>query len=82
MTTDLGSALSRLGLTGVAGDLPDFLSRAAKARMSPTVLLEELARVESLHRARKSVERRMKLARIGSFKPMADFDWNWPKQVD
>lgn len=82
MTTELGPALFRLGLTGVAADLPDFLSRAAKSRMGPAVLLEELVRVEALHRARRSVERRMKLARIGSFKPMADFDWNWPKKVD
>ena len=24
----------------------------------------------------------MKNAHIGTFKPMADFDWNWPKKID
>ena len=82
MTTDLATSLSRIGLTGVAAQLPDFLARATKARMAPAVLLEELARQESLHRAHKSAERRMKAAHIGSFRPMADFDWNWPKKIN
>lgn len=82
MPTDLASALSAIGLSGVAGQLPDFLARAAKARMSPPVILEELVRQESLYRAHKSAERRMKAAHIGSFRPMADFDWNWPKVID
>ena len=82
MTTELATSLSRIGLTGVAAQLPDFLARATKARMAPAVLLEELARQESLHRAGKSAERRMKAAHIGSFRPMADFDWNWPRVID
>jgi DNA replication protein DnaC len=82
MTTDLASALSGIGLSGLAGQLPDFLARAAKARMTPPVLLEELVRHESLYRARISAERRMKAAHIGSFRPMADFDWNWPEVID
>ena len=82
MTTDLASALSGIGLSGLASQLPDFLARAAKARMSPSVILEELVRHESLHRAHKSAERRMKAAHIGSFRPMADFDWNWPEVID
>jgi DNA replication protein DnaC len=82
MPTDLASALSAIGLSGLASQLPDFLARAAKARMSPPVILEELVRQESLYRAHKSAERRMKAAHIASFRPMADFDWNWPKVID
>jgi DNA replication protein DnaC len=82
MPTDLASALSAIGLSGLASQLPDFLARAAKTRMSPPVILEELVRQESLYRAHKSAERRMKAAHIGSFRPMADFDWNWPKVID
>jgi DNA replication protein DnaC len=33
-------------------------------------------------RAQRSLERRIGAARIGRFKALADFDWNWPKQCD
>lgn len=45
-------------------------------------ILAEVARLELDERARKSVERRLRRSRIGRFKPMADYDWNWPKQID
>lgn len=82
MTSDLATGLSEIGLVGLSGQLPDLLARATKSRMSPAVLLEEIVRMESLHRTQKSAERRMKNAHIGTFKPMADFDWNWPKKID
>lgn len=82
MTADLVSGLSRIGLRATAAQLPDFLARASKARLSPHQLLEELVRQESLHRAQKSVERRLKTARLGSFKQITDFDWAWPKSID
>ncbi|MEL0584705.1 MAG: ATP-binding protein [Candidatus Thiodiazotropha sp. (ex. Lucinoma kazani)] len=28
------------------------------------------------------LERRLSAAHIGRFKPLADFDWNWPDQCD
>ncbi len=31
---------------------------------------------------RRSLERRLKNARVGAFKPIADFDWSWPKKID
>lgn len=37
--------------------------------------LEEAAR-------RRSLEARMTKSRMGSFKPMADYDWSWPKRID
>ena len=37
---------------------------------------------EEAERARRSLERRLLEARIGRFKPLADFDWSWPKRVD
>ncbi|TAJ18299.1 MAG: AAA family ATPase, partial [Dehalococcoidia bacterium] len=80
--TDLAAGLARIGLSATAAQLPDFLARATKSRFSPTTFLEEVVRQESLARAQKSVERRLKAARIGSFRPMADFDWNWPKKIE
>lgn len=37
---------------------------------------------EEEERARRSLERRLKDARIGRFKPLCDFDWSWPKKCD
>lgn len=37
---------------------------------------------ENVERAHRSLERRLRQAHLGSFKPLADFDWNWPKARD
>ncbi len=37
---------------------------------------------ESLARAHRSLERRLREAHLGRFKPLADFDWSWPKECD
>ena len=42
----------------------------------------ELLAWEEAERARRSLERRLRSAHIGRFKPLADFDWGWPKQCD
>jgi hypothetical protein len=31
---------------------------------------------------RAKVERRLRAAHIGRFKPLCDFDWTWPKRCD
>jgi len=78
----LPDALRSLGLRRIAADLPDFLARATRSRWSPAVLLEELVRAEAQDRARRSLERRLSRARLGRFKPMADFEWDWPQRLD
>jgi DNA replication protein DnaC len=80
--TDLKSQLLQLGLNVTAHGLDDFMARAAKSRWSPQLMLEELARSETLERSRLSLERRLQRARIGRFRPMADFNWNWPTKID
>ena len=37
---------------------------------------------EEAERARRSLERRLRVAKIGRFKPLCDFDWAWPAQCD
>ena len=39
-------------------------------------------RWELQERGRRSLERRLRDAHIGQFKPVADFDWSWPTQID
>lgn len=44
--------------------------------------IDTLLDVEERERQRRSLERRFATARLGRFKPMADFDWNWPTSID
>jgi DNA replication protein DnaC len=44
--------------------------------------IELLIRWEEEERARRSLERRLGSARLGRFRPLADFDWHWPKRCD
>ncbi|MDX5929682.1 IS21-like element helper ATPase IstB [Acidiphilium acidophilum] len=37
---------------------------------------------EEQERSCRSLERRLKTAHIGRFKPLCDFDWSWPKRCD
>lgn len=37
---------------------------------------------EESERARRSLERRLRVAKIGRFKPLCDFDWAWPVHCD
>jgi len=80
--TDLVARLTKVGLVAIAHALDDFLARATKGRWSPAQILEEIARLEEIDRTQRSLQRRLQRARIGRFKPMADFDWNWPKKID
>lgn len=44
--------------------------------------LPKLVAWEEDERTRRSLERRLKEARIGRFKSLADFDWSWPTRCD
>jgi len=67
--TTLSDHLRQLGLTQTATEVNDFIARATQKRWSPVVLLETLVRAELDARARQRVERRLKEARVGRFKP-------------
>ena len=44
--------------------------------------VEKVVQWEEDGRTQRSLERRIKNARVGRFKPMCDFDWKWPKRCD
>lgn len=80
--TDLADNLIELGLHYTADALDDIVARAQKGRWSPMQLLEHIAQKELTERSRRSLERRLRRGKIGAFKPIADFDWGWPSQID
>ena len=80
--SDLNDDLKALRLYHCAEQLNDLIDRATKARMSPRQILELLVGEELKDRARRGLERRTRDAQLGRFKPMTDYDWNWPRSID
>lgn len=37
---------------------------------------------EEQERSRRSLQRRLRAARLGQFRTMADFDWKWPRRIE
>jgi DNA replication protein DnaC len=65
--------VTRLGLHGLASRWEELEGEA---------WIEELLEIEEKERARRSLERRVRNAKIGRFKPICDFDWSWPRKID
>ena len=65
--------LKALGLHGLR-------ARIEEVRGAPW--LPEVLQMEEDERARRSYDRRLRHARLGRFKDMADFDWTWPRRID
>lgn len=63
----------KLGLYGLTADWN---------RYGAEPWLETLLTCEETERHARSQGRRIKRAKLGRFKAMADFDWGWPKDVD
>lgn len=82
MTTPLADQLGSIGLRYLAENLDDIIALTTRKRWSPTQLLEHIVELETKDRTRRSLERRLRRSQIGRFKPMADFDWSWPKHLD
>lgn len=78
----LAAQLQQIGMCAIPAGLDDFLARATKARWSPRQVLEQMGQMEADERSRRSLERRLRLSGIKSFKPMADFDWSWPAKIE
>lgn len=81
-SSDLKAQLEKIGLRAIAQSLDDVIARATTGRWSPRMMLEQLGQIETDDRSRRSLERRLRLSGIKKFKPMADFDWNWPKVIE
>jgi DNA replication protein DnaC len=69
----LRDRVHRLGFFGLLTNWSDVVD-------APWLL--GLVEQEEHERKRRSLERRLVKARIGAFKPIADFDWTWPTKID
>ena len=66
-----------LRLHGLLGRWAEVMGQPEQARW-----VAQLLGWEAAERHRRSLERRLRAAHIGRFKPLADFDWQWPTQCD
>ena len=81
-SNSLSARLQQIGLCALPTQLDDFLARATKARWSPHQILEQLTQAEITERSHRSLQRRLRLSGVKKFKPMADFEWSWPKKIE
>jgi DNA replication protein DnaC len=79
---NLPAQLLKLGLRATAEQFDDLIARATRNQLPPHALLEEIAATELSDRAARSLQRLLRQARIGRFKPISDFDWGWPLKID
>lgn len=72
---------------------PDLLLQRAKAlklyglvenwqEVKELSWIEQLLSWEEAYRSAKSLDNRLRSARLGKFKTLAEFDWTWPKKCD
>lgn len=74
---ELRAHAEQLRLHGLLAHWSELMAEPEGARRVAQWLGWEVA-----ERGRRSLERRVRDAHIGRFKPLADFDWSWPKQID
>jgi DNA replication protein DnaC len=70
---ELRARLHKLGFYGLLAQWDEI---------SDLPWLRQLVAIEEAERTRRSLARRLRDSRIGAFKPIADFDWSWPRQID
>jgi DNA replication protein DnaC len=79
---ELPQRLATIGLRATSDSYNDLIGRATKNKWSAVQLLEEIARIEVEEKTSRNLQYRSLTARLGRFKPIADFDWNWPQKID
>jgi len=70
---DLKQRARKLGIRALVSHWEEFAGQP---------WIKTLLDKEDEERQRRSFERRIREARIGEFKPLAEFDWAWPRLID
>ncbi|MFM2416221.1 MAG: hypothetical protein RL385_944 [Pseudomonadota bacterium] len=70
---ELHNRLKKLGLFGLLARVDELAQKS---------WVDELLNIEEDERQRRSLARRLRHAQIGAFKPIDEFDWQWPRKID
>jgi DNA replication protein DnaC len=79
--TDLHELLRRIGLRASHDAIDAFLRDATRSKAAPTQVLEKLCALEAKERETINLERRLRMATLGNFKDLQQFDWNHPRSA-
>ena len=70
---ELKARLKALGLFGLIACCDQIVDKP---------WLRDVLAIEERERQKRGFERRARDAHVGAVKPMADFDWKWPRKID
>jgi DNA replication protein DnaC len=73
LMNELQQRARKLGLRAIVSNWEHYCSQD---------WLQPFIAAEELERDKRSLDRRIKEAQIGQFKPMSKFDWDWPEIID
>lgn len=76
------AALRGLGMRVAPDALAAFFAHATRSRFSPIETVEQLIALERKEREVRNLAQRTRLATLGKFKPLDQFDWNHPRKID
>jgi DNA replication protein DnaC len=79
---DIPGLLHTIGLRAPRDAIAAFLTHATKSRLAPTETCEQLVALERRERDARNLARRTKTATLGPFKPLDQFDWDFPRKLD
>jgi DNA replication protein DnaC len=71
--TELIAKAKRLGFHGIVAHWDEY---------STQPWMQKLLELEEEERGLRSFARRIRDAKIGHFKPLAEYDWSWPTRID
>lgn len=71
--SDLKVLAGKLGFRAIESNWSEYADAA---------WLQPLLEAELKERDRRNLDARQREAKIGTFRPMAEFDWDWPKRID
>lgn len=78
----LSELLAALGFRIPPESLNALLIHATKTNLGPLQIIEQLALIEQRERDSSNLQRRTKSAALGTPKPLNQFDWNHPTEID
>lgn len=81
-TDDIAVQLRALGFRAPTPALRAFFEHATQSRWSPVEVCEKLVELERRERDARNLAARTRLATLGKFTPLDQFDWNHPRSID
>jgi DNA replication protein DnaC len=81
-SSDVLPALRSPRLRAPGDALAALFTHATKSRLSPLETIERLIAIEHREREVRNLAQRTRIATLGKFKPLDQFDWNHPRKLD